>query len=121
MIREFDGITMRFHSFDADAAVWIEPNKHLAAGQSMNNDVLPGHTNSLRGRGTSVAYPKAAARDRLHVADITSRAVHRQKTSFAMPAARYCNSSSSGSAVSRLESTKRSGSHQLGTRQDACS
>jgi hypothetical protein len=70
MIREFDGITMRFHSLDADAAAWIEANKHLAAGQSMNNDVLPGHTNSLRVRGASVAYPKAAARDPLHLADV---------------------------------------------------
>jgi len=68
MIREFDGITMRFHSLDADAAAWIKPNKHLAGGQFMNNDVLPGHTNSLRVRGASVAYPKAVARDRLHVA-----------------------------------------------------
>jgi len=30
MIRKFDGITMRFHSLDADAAAWIKPNKHLA-------------------------------------------------------------------------------------------
>lgn len=60
---------MRFHSLDADAAVWIKPNEHFAAGQSMDNDVLSGQTSSLRVRVTPVAYPKAAIGERLVVAD----------------------------------------------------
>lgn len=63
-IRKFDGITVRFHSLNADATVWIKPNEHLAAGQSMDNHVRSGHASSLRVRGTPVAYPKAASRER---------------------------------------------------------
>jgi len=67
-IRKFDGITVRFHSLDADAAVWIKPNEHFAAGQSMDNHVLSGHASSLRVRVTPVAYPIPDCRERLVMA-----------------------------------------------------
>jgi hypothetical protein len=62
-IRKFDRITVWFHSLDADATVWIKPDEHIAAGQSMDNDVLSSHASSLSVWVTPVAYPKAAARD----------------------------------------------------------